>query len=88
MKATLKFVASQVAILEGIKANIDQVAETLANTAERLQEHHDGKSEKWQESDAGEAMRDLISHLEVATESLQNYHVDEATDALGNIELP
>lgn len=87
-KVYLKQIASQVDILESIKANIDSAQEALANVTERLQEHYDGRSEQWQESDAGEEMREVLGNLEEAVDSLREYRVEDAFDALGNIEQP
>lgn len=46
-------------------------AEALAALVEQLQEHYDGKSERWQESDAGQEWQARIDAAQEALEAVE-----------------
>lgn len=63
-----KQIEKELAELEELRATAEQAAGEYSEIAQQmardLQEFVDGKSEKWQEGDTGQAYSDLISELE------------------------
>lgn len=67
--------------LSDIFSRLEVIRDELDNIQSEAQDEHDGKSEKWQESEAGEASAERLNNLEsavgeieTAMESVSNAH--------------
>lgn len=87
MKAKdFKTVASAISKLEGMKAEMEELSSTLNGIADAAQEAYDNMTEKAQESDRGTALADAAQNLADAANACDSGNVDDALDALGNLE--
>ena len=82
-----KAVAAMLSKLEGMKAEMEELSSKLTTIAEAAQESYDNMSEKVQESDRGTAMADAAQYVADAANACDSGNVDDALDALGNLEL-
>lgn len=73
----LKRLASMAVQLEQMSAELEQIKDDE-------QEAHDAKSEKWQESEAGEASAERLSNIELAIEQIEAAK-DSLSDAQGGM---
>jgi len=67
--------------IEKITAKLEEIQSELTGMAEAAQEYYDERSEKWQDSENGDAWFDKISALEDAANS-----VGDAVDYLSALE--
>lgn len=67
--------------IEKIISRLEDIQSDLDQLAEEAQDYFDERSEKWQESEKGEAWCDKISALEDAS-----YSVGDAVDYLSDLE--
>ena len=67
--------------IEKITAKLEAIVAELEKMAEGAQDYYDERSEKWQESEKGEAWCDKISALEDASNS-----VGDAVDYLSDLD--
>jgi hypothetical protein len=67
-------------LLDKCISEIEEVMASVETIRDRLQEEYDGKSEKWQEGEKGEALSQLITDLSAITEE----HLTSARDELEN----
>jgi len=81
-----KAVASIISKLEGMKAEMEELSSTLNEMADAAQEAYDNMTEKAQESDRGIALEEATNYLADAASACDSGNVDEALDALGNLE--
>lgn len=58
--------------LADIKGRMDDLANELDEVRSELEDHFDGRSEKWQEGEAGEAYHEGIDAVQQAYDDLDN----------------
>lgn len=75
--------------LEGIFSELETLKEEEEEARDALQDKYDNKSEKWQESEAGNAMYDKIESWNSEISDLEDAfnELESCTSSLGNIEL-
>jgi L-rhamnose isomerase len=72
--------------LEGLKAKIEEQGNALRELADAEQEKFDNMSEGLQQSEQGQKIEANAGALSEAADSAEQSNVDEAIEALGNIE--
>jgi hypothetical protein len=63
-------------------SDIEEIGSSIETLRDRLQEEFDDKSEKWQESDKGEELSQVISDLSAVIEE----HLDDAKAGLESVK--
>lgn len=77
------------AIEERINDLRDSLVSVIDEATEGLQSKHDERSEKWQESEKGEASEELIGDLENFSNEIGDCEVDTDLDLSGlDVEVP
>ena len=84
--ADRKQVAEIVAKLEDLKAQAEEQGGVLRELADAEREKFDNMSDGLQQSEQGQAIEQAADNLEEAADSAEAGSVDEALEALGNIE--
>ncbi len=63
---------NDLAVIDKFKDYPEEAVGALTEIQERYQEYYDGKSERWQESDKGEALQSWLSTLESVISGLED----------------
>jgi hypothetical protein len=71
---------TDIKMLNASIAEAEAIIEKITRLRDTLQEQYDNKSEKWQESEKGEAANTAIEELTGALDNLES-----AKDSLGNV---
>jgi hypothetical protein len=65
-----------------VQIYLDEATQTLGRVLARLTEEYEAKSERWQESEAGEQARELIERLEEFETNVDFYEAEEFCEQL------
>lgn len=85
-KTDRKQAAAILATLRGLKEQMEAQQSLLEDMAEAEREKFDNMSEGLQESERGQAMEEAANHLDNAASALDSGNIDEAIDALEELE--
>ena len=81
-----KAISGLVSELEALRSQVEDVGARLRELADAEQDKFDNMNEGLQSSDNGQAIEEAASNLSDAADAAESGNIEEALDALGNLE--
>ena len=81
-----KAISGLVSELEALRSQVEDVGARLRELADAEQDKFDNMNEGLQAADNGQAIEEAASNLSDAADAAESGNIEEALDALGNLE--
>lgn len=85
--ADRKQLSAHLSKLEGLRSEVETIAEGVRSMADAEQEKFNNMSEGLQQGERGQAIEEAANNLSTIADALESGNLDDAISEFGNIEL-